>query len=222
MVRRPEIRALQSEGPRTNGRIAEDFFRVGLDILAEAGFPSLTAVALCARLGVTRGSFYHHFSGLDDFNVRLLEYWEHRFTYQATAEVEALKDESDQRRLQLDLAAQLPHAAEAAIRAWSLVDPRVALVQQRVDRFRVSSTVDHLRRHGLSSRDAQTYADIAVSCLVGLQLLDRPADRARVRRTIAEIQAQIESKRRPQPVAARGGRGVEPVRDCLPLQIIRP
>jgi AcrR family transcriptional regulator len=191
MVACPENSTLKAPAPKS----AEDFFAAALELLERYGFPSVTTVALCSRLGVTRGSFYHHFSDLDDFVERLLGYWEDRFTRRATAAVEALIDVAEQRRLQLNLAGELPHGAEAAIRAWSLVSPRVAVVQRRVDDFRISSTVDHLRRQGLSSRDAQIYADLAVSCLIGLQLLDAPVDRARVRRAIAEIQAQIDSKR---------------------------
>ena len=52
------------------------YFDVALELLAEGGHDGLTIAALCARLGVTKGSFYHHFRDLCAFTDALLAYWE--------------------------------------------------------------------------------------------------------------------------------------------------
>jgi AcrR family transcriptional regulator len=52
----------------------EDYFHAALDILTDFGPESLTAARLCERLNVTKGSFYHHFQGMDDF-VESLAVW---------------------------------------------------------------------------------------------------------------------------------------------------
>jgi AcrR family transcriptional regulator len=177
-----------------SARTPSAFFLAALDILEEDGFTSLTAVSLCDRVGVTRGSFYHHFLGFDDFVDRLLAYWQERYTIEAATSVEHVEDEQIQYERQRFLAEHLPHGAEAAIRAWSLVDDRVAAAQKRVDDYRLAWTASYLRRHGLSAADAQVYADLAVSSLIGLQMLDRPVDPARVRRVIAAVQDRIEQR----------------------------
>jgi hypothetical protein len=64
-----------------------------------------------------------------------------------------------------------------------------------VDQRRLQTTFDLLRRQGLSEADAQTYADLAVSSLAGLQLMKRPLDADALRRVLSEIHSQIEGKR---------------------------
>ena len=45
---------------------AADWAQAALQLIAEAGLGALTVEALAARLGVTKGSFYWHFSGRSD------------------------------------------------------------------------------------------------------------------------------------------------------------
>jgi AcrR family transcriptional regulator len=175
-------------------RNPSDYFAEGLEVLEAEGFPALTAAGLCERMGVTRGSFYHHFTSFDDFVDGLLRYWEERYTSDRFATVEAIEEPDAQREEQLQLAESLPHQAEAAIRVWSTINERVAAAQRRVDEQRRSSVAELMRRGGLAADDAIVYADLAVSSLAGMQLLDRPVDVARLRRVLAEIQAQTARK----------------------------
>jgi AcrR family transcriptional regulator len=176
------------KGPR-------DFFVEAFEILESDGFPALTAAGLCDRMRVTRGSFYHHFASFDDFVDALLRYWEERYTADPFALVETLETDEARRAEQILLAQALPHGAEAAIRVWSTVNAHVASAQHRVDQRRLQTTFDLLRRQGLSEADAQTYADLAVSSLAGLQLMKRPLDADALRRVLSEIHSQIEGKR---------------------------
>jgi len=48
----------------------------GLALLEESGAEALTIESLTSRLGVTKGSFYHHFTNYQDFQESLLVYWE--------------------------------------------------------------------------------------------------------------------------------------------------
>jgi AcrR family transcriptional regulator len=173
---------------------ARDYFVVSLEILGSDGHTALTAAGLCERMGVTRGSFYHHFASFDEFVDRLLEHWEQQYTSDPFALVQSLVGEESQLEEQLLLAQALPHAAEIAIRMWGAVNDRVARAQSRVDGHRRASVADYLHRIGLSAADAEVYADLAVSSLVGMQLLDRPVDAARLRRVLGEVQAQARTK----------------------------
>lgn len=176
-------------------RNPQDFFTVAFELLEDEGFLAVTAAGLCDRMGITRGSFYHHFSSIDDFVDRLLEYWEERYTTKPVASVAAIEGDDAQREEQLRFAQLLPHGAEAAIRVWSGVNVRVAAAQQRVDDFRRSSTAEHLRQLGLSDQDASDYADLAVASLIGMELLDRPVNVRRILRVLEIVQAVIESRR---------------------------
>jgi AcrR family transcriptional regulator len=52
----------------------------GLDLLATSGVNGVTIQALCERLGLSKGSFYHHFKGMAGYRTALLEHFEERET----------------------------------------------------------------------------------------------------------------------------------------------
>jgi AcrR family transcriptional regulator len=180
--------------PIQTRRGPQDFFDMAIEMLEAEGFLALTAAGLCDHMGVTRGSFYHHFVNFDGFVDRLLEYWEDRYTTMPVSYIEAIEDTEAKQEQQRRFALLLPHGAEAAIRAWSAVNDRVAIAQRRVDSSRRDSTADHLRRLGLSPEDAELYADLAVSSLIGMELLDSPADVGRILGVLELVQSLVEQR----------------------------
>lgn len=52
-----------------------DWLDQGLLILGEYGTKGLTIEQLCKDLNLTKGSFYHHFEHVNDFNDQLLDHW---------------------------------------------------------------------------------------------------------------------------------------------------
>lgn len=155
-----------------------DWLDEGLAVLAEGGAPSLTIERLTGRLGVTKGSFYHHFRGLADFKSALLEYFEAEWTERYIAAVEAteappgakldqllelvLADEPDPRE-------SGPGAAdpEVAVRAWALQDPQVRAVQERVDRTRAEYLRALWRAAGGTDEEARLMGRVLYLVLVG-------------------------------------------------------
>ena len=166
--------------------VAVDFFDEAMAVLSASGFPALTANGLCNRMGLTRGSFYHHFESFDDFVDQLLTYWEEHFSRDLIARSTSA-DLMTQARMQAEFAVDLPHEAEAALRAWGTVNQRVADALHEVDRLRHRELVASLRRHGVTARRAETYATIALTTLVGMQVSQRPFDRAALRKVYREL-----------------------------------
>lgn len=122
-----------------------DWIQAGLIAVADDGPNGLRIERLCRRLGVSKGSFHHHFAGSADFKQAVLA------AYEALV-VEALDHAIDQ------TAADSPRAAltgltaaisgtesiyrpnlEVAMRAWAFSDPEVRAVQERVDTQRLES-----------------------------------------------------------------------------------
>ena len=164
-----------------NGRLTRrDFFDAAFELLEESGFPALTASALCDRLGVSRGSFYHHFDSFDSFVAELLSDWESRYSRDLISRAETVTDLDRRLNYHVELAADLPHGAEAALRAWGSVEPVVAAAQRRVDQLRFDSLADLLRSHGVPKAEAEIYATIALNTLIGLQLTESPIDAGRL------------------------------------------
>ncbi|MCX0274198.1 TetR/AcrR family transcriptional regulator [Nocardia zapadnayensis] len=53
----------------------DDWLQAGYTVLAEEGFRALKLDEICRRLGVTKGSFYHHFSDITAFKDALVAAW---------------------------------------------------------------------------------------------------------------------------------------------------
>ena len=66
----------------------DDYYRIALELLAEGGVDALTMANLCARLGVTTGSFYAHFGGIRQFHTAFLEQWADGRVYALKEQVE--------------------------------------------------------------------------------------------------------------------------------------
>ncbi len=115
-----------------------DWLEMGLEVLAEAGPAELTIDMLIGRLGVTKGSFYHHFRNRRAFSEALLAYWEQRHTLDLIAESERAGAALDKiLRLNKMVEERGRVRLEAAIRSWALQDPLARGFQERVDRARM-------------------------------------------------------------------------------------
>lgn len=122
-------------------KTAEDLLDAGLGMLAESGIDQLTIEALCTRLGVTKGSFYHHFGGREDYLERLLAHWEHNWTVGRMRAADAAGDPQRRFAAIVEASNALPHGPETSIRAWALRDPLARRHLERVDALRM----DYLR-----------------------------------------------------------------------------
>jgi AcrR family transcriptional regulator len=165
------------------------YFEVAMELLAEDGPRALTVSGLCSRLGVTKGSFYHHFDGRPQFVGELVEFWTDRQSSRLIEVSRSVQEAHERIAVLKRLAVNLPHEAEAAIRAWSSQDAAVAAAQSRVDRLRH----DHLKvacgEAGVPEDRAELLATLAISVLAGMQMIVRPADPSLVGRVFDELEA---------------------------------
>ena len=154
----------------------ESYFETGLEILADLGFGGLKLAEVCSRLGVTTGSFYHYFTGWSAYTRELVNYWRQDRPVRL---IEVLRAQPDaRRRIQaiVDVALTLPHGAEAAIRAWSSVDPDVLAVQREVDQERFDVIYDSAFEIVGNARQAQTYAAWSLYVFVGYEQSTLPRE----------------------------------------------
>lgn len=147
----------------------QEYFDAALDVLAKAGFKALNIGLMCRTLGVTSGSFYHHFGNWDGFVGQLLEIWESK-------QVVVLQDmafgsgdpERDLKSLR-ELTLALNHEAEAAIRAWGGNNDMVRAAQSRVDESRVKTVHKAINRTIRDSRKSDVITALGMDMLVGYQ-----------------------------------------------------
>ncbi len=170
-----------------------DFFGAGLDLLQEHGSSSVTAVALCERLGVTRGSFYHHFASFDDYLEALLDHW----TSDMLSRGELFERESElagRSDLAIDLAIDTRHDLENAMRAWATIHPTVREAVRKLDATQLSYIERSLRRAGCDPETASLYAYIAHSTFLGLESRGLASDERLVRRMFEEIEWAVSTR----------------------------
>jgi AcrR family transcriptional regulator len=170
---------------------AEDYFREALAVLGEFGSEGMTIAVLCERLDVTKGSFYHHFGGLPGFVEQLLAYWEAEHSDRLIAISKAQPDPTLRITTLTDLGVGLPHASEAAIRAWGRSNPAVAEASARVDKRRERHVVDAIAALGIDRAHSRLLGRIALSLLIGVQQREHPVDLKRLRSMFEEVNKLI-------------------------------
>jgi len=173
----------------------EQYFDAAMDVLATKGAGALTIAALCSRFEVTMGSFYHHFRNVDAFVDALLRHWETEQTHRVVELTASGNGSAQKTKILRDFCLQLPHESEAAIRAWAATNPRVALVQRRVDDARLAAVRDVLAPL-VSPADVEHLALVAMALLVGLQSWRSPLDRQELERVLDDLDRMLRHYRR--------------------------
>lgn len=112
-----------------------------LDTLAARGIEDVRVEVLARELGVTKGSFYHHFRNRDDLHAGLLDEWRRRMVGEVIAELEAVSDPRERFRRLLRLPAIDQRAdldVELAVRLWARRDATVRAALAEVDAQRIA------------------------------------------------------------------------------------
>lgn len=145
----------------------------GLFTLAEKGPQHVKIDLLCQALGVTKGSFYHHFANHAAFVTALLDHWERSHTHHlidAVAGIEAPRERTE--RLSKLVYSQ-DMRPEVALRAWGKSHPEVANRVNAVDAKRLGYLVESATHLGASAAQAKQVAQMAYAQLIGIQHLQQ-------------------------------------------------
>ena len=150
------------------------WFEAGLRILEESGPAALTIDELTRRLGLTKGSYYHHFKSREGYVDALLQFWEEEMTLKIIREAEAASGREKARRLtSLTLPLQ-ESALELHIRAWSLADVRVREYVKRVDKVRCDYVAKVAATKARDTAQARRMARLVYAVFVGAQQMLPP------------------------------------------------
>ena len=176
-----------------------DWLEAGLKVLAEDGAPALTIERLTEQMGLSKGSYYHHFKGAGGFRTALLEYFEAQFTARLIDTVEQ-KPEADsatklKRLLDLVLADEAKVQLEIAVRAWALQDAEARAAQERVDLARTAYLQQLCR--GLDSKkldDPDRLARLLYLILIGAEQVLPPVPSSELRDLYAMTLRQATGK----------------------------
>ena len=143
----------------------------GLRTLAEKGPQFVKIDLLCQELGVTKGSFYHHFNHHADFVSGLLDYWESTHTRQLIEAVAGVATTHERAERLSQLVFSKDMRPEVAMRAWGKSHPEVAARVNAVDAQRLEYLTELATSMGVTEVQAKLLARMAYAQLVGIQHL---------------------------------------------------
>lgn len=138
----------------------QDWINAAIEELAASGIGSVTVENLAARLEITRGSFYHHFSDRRELLDAMLEYWAEEWTYSVRDQVKSLGLDPGNTLLVLLRTIRNHGAAEldAPIRAWALHDDMARAVLAKVDKARMEVIHELFLALGFKGLEAENRA----------------------------------------------------------------
>lgn len=173
----------------------EDWLKAGARLLAEFGPQGVTVDALCRHLGVTKGSFYHHFAGYDAFKAALLAFYEEEGTLQIIDQLAEAPTATEKLSGLLDIIVAASTTSlsrlEITIRAWALHDEAVREVQTRVDQRRLGYVESLCREISGDSERAQIVARTLYAILVGSEQMQPPVQGDTLRALFDEYLASL-------------------------------
>ncbi len=164
------------------------WLQAGLFLLEEMGPGGLTIDELTRRVGLTKGSFYHHFRDRGAYVNALLEYWEREMTHRLIEEADRqAPSKNKQRHLTQLTLALYDSPLELNLRAWAMGSDLVRSYVQRVDAARI----DYLERIALEitgdAARARQLAEIAYAVFVGGQQMIPQISRERLLELYGEL-----------------------------------
>ena len=147
--------------PESAGRLDVAAWTVAaLDLLAEQGIDGVRIELLARRLGVTKGSFYWHFTDRDELHVAMLDYWRRRTTLGLIERFEHTGAPAIERLRQLIRLLTNPRSlrgadVELSVRLWGRRDARAESALSEVDELRTRYIARLLMETGISADEAK-------------------------------------------------------------------
>jgi AcrR family transcriptional regulator len=157
-------------GNRAANRLStDDWVQAGFAILAEEGLKALKIDRLCARLGVTKGSFYWHFDGMPSYRAALVESWgllrdEDRRTFDDMA---GLTPRERLSQMMASLVSPRHWTLERAMREWARSDEAVAASVRSSDRRVLEAVRETFADFGFDAEEADLRADVVFAAGIG-------------------------------------------------------
>lgn len=152
----------------------------GLEALRKGGVGAVRVERLAGEVGVTKGSFYHHFRDRGALLEEVLEYWAREMTDAEFERIQTLRGGLAPRLVALaqDVLEKGMGRYDPAIRAWAREDRKVAAAVAQVDRRRVKALAGFFEEGGFTAAEARVRARTFYTFLLGEPQVRAPAREA--------------------------------------------
>lgn len=166
---------------------ADDWLALGLGVLTRDGEGALTIERLCREMGKSKGSFYHHFSDMNGYIGRLLDFWEQRQTQQPIEIAERCKTAKEKLQALDTVVSGLDHDLEQIIRHWARRDDRANRAVHRVDEIRIAYVAKLLGNAGVAEKAARLVAELEYTFFLGAEQRFRDLQSQAAREHLAQF-----------------------------------
>jgi len=150
--------------PRKN---KSDWLETGLEVLGISGLEALTIDGLASRIGLTKGSIYHHFESMQDYEQQLLAHWANQYLSTSAS----LPEQPVERLRLLDTLMASTFGPitepEISIRMWAQQDSQVRPYVERVDAFRRKVVLKIFSSLARDQKQAQMMTDMLFTMSIG-------------------------------------------------------
>ncbi|WP_420109337.1 TetR/AcrR family transcriptional regulator [Mycolicibacter arupensis] len=166
-----------------NSRLSvQDWVQAGFRILAEDGLKALTIDRLCKRLGVTKGSFYWHFTDMKAYRNALVDTWA-AVRDADRGDFDALSEVPPRERLSYMMTALVGPShwmLERAMREWARSQDSVAAAVRSSDQRVLAAVRQVFLDDGFAPDEADMRANATFAAGIGVLHLagSRPSSRA--------------------------------------------
>ncbi|MFD3745453.1 TetR/AcrR family transcriptional regulator [Nocardia sp. NPDC058633] len=146
----------------------EDWTTAALGVLLRKGVAAITISTLCDELGVTKGSFYWHFDGIDQLLETTAQSWcaDHNDAARGFHDLEELPPQQRLARMGELLTGERVWQVELAVRDWARTNAKVAEAVKALDQRIFHTLSDTLVDMGFSTEQAQMRAGLM--CFAGI------------------------------------------------------
>lgn len=173
--------------PRPEGRLSRtDWIEAGQAVLREHGIGELKLATVTRRLGVSTGSFYHHFVDFDDYLGAVANHY-------SADQVHLLVEKAAEggadpltriRRLRQLSIRQAFFQLDAAMRVWGATDRRAALVMRKAEEIVLGFLARAFLDLGFERDEAALRARMLLSVNVARLEADAPPGRGFFKATL--------------------------------------
>jgi AcrR family transcriptional regulator len=176
-----------------------DWIAAALDAVARGGLTAVAVEPLAASLGVTKGSFYAHFSNRDELVQAALAAWEESHGAGGLPELESITDPRARLAEALKIATRFSQSGAPSVHMslmGELRDPRVRAAVGRVTAARLDALRRMYMEMGFTPARSMHRARLFYAAYIGLLQMAREVPEGRmseqeIRRFVAEARSML-------------------------------